>query len=152
MTISTRIGRLLALAAAVIMGCEGGPRKKPVFQVHGQLTYMGQPMANASVTFHSVDANDRTTPAHATTDADGHYELHTYRAGDGAPAGECIVTIHWPGTQPRSMSKLKSLDPEDIDNPVITVDQLGNKYLTVSASSLRATVEPKDNTIDFHLK
>ncbi len=33
---------------------------------------------------------------HAVTEADGSFQLSTYRSNDGAPEGEYSVTIVWP--------------------------------------------------------
>ena len=58
-------------------------------------------MAKATVSFYPVDPNDRSTPSHATADDDGRFDMHTYRDGDGVPAGEHIVVIRWPEPRPR---------------------------------------------------
>lgn len=145
-----RIGPCLALAVALAAGCSNGPREKAVFKARGRLTYESKPMAKAIVTFHFADPSDRSTPAHATADDEGNYVLHTYRADDGAPAGEYIVTIYWPAPRPKSAPKPASPDPED-SGQLSTVDRLNNRYSTVGISKLRATVEPRDNEINFNL-
>jgi hypothetical protein len=107
-------------------------------------------MAKAVVAFHSADESDRSTPAHATADDEGNYVLYTYRPDDGAPAGEYIVTVFWPGPRSRAAPKPDSPDPED-SGQTGTVDKLKYKYATVGVSKLRAKVEPHDNAIDFNL-
>ncbi len=144
------LGPCLALAVILSVGCSGSPREKPVFKVRGRVTYDRKPMARAVITFHSTDPADRTTPAHATADENGDYVLSTYRAGDGVPQGDQIVTIYWPMPRPKSLPKVASPDPED-DGQLSTVDRLKNVYSLVGKSPLRATVEPKDNEINFNL-
>jgi hypothetical protein len=142
------IGLIVALAA----GCSSGPAEKPVYKVRGRVTYENKPMAGAVITFHSADAKDRSTPAHATADADGRYALHTYRPDDGAPAGEHIVTIYWPAPRPKAAAGGATADADAGTESVMpTIDRLKSKYNTVGNSPLRATVEPKDNEINFNL-
>lgn len=145
-----RTAALCGLALAVVGGCSRGPKEKAVYKVRGRVAYEGTPMAGAVLTFHSADAKDRTTPAHATADADGRYDLYTYRPGDGAPAGDQIVTIYWPGPRPKAAPKGVTADADD-PGAMSTVDKLDGRYATVGASKLRATVAPKDNEIDFTL-
>ncbi|MBN9517732.1 carboxypeptidase regulatory-like domain-containing protein [bacterium] len=137
----------LALAAA---GCSGKPAEKPVFKVRGRVTYETKPMAKALVSFYAADQKDRDTPAHATADEDGRYVLHTYRADDGAPQGEYLVTIYWPAPRPKAAPKGEYVDPVDADQ-LNTIDRLKNKYSSVGVTKLRARVEPRDNEIDFNL-
>jgi hypothetical protein len=129
-------------------GCSEQKGEKPVFKVHGRLTFEGRPMAKAMISFYSVNANDRAVPSHATADEDGQYELHTYRDSDGAPAGEYIVTIFWPG--PR-LKKDKTADPGDSEAETATPDRLKGEYALAGKSKLRATVREQNNEIDFKL-
>jgi hypothetical protein len=98
-------------AVPILTGCSEGKKEKAVYKVRGRLTYDGQPMAQASVSFYPVDPNDRATPSHAAADEDGRFEMHTYRDGDGVPVGEHIVVIHWPGPRVKK-EKDKGADPD----------------------------------------
>jgi hypothetical protein len=142
----------LALATATAAGCSGKPTEKPVFKVHGRVTFESKPMAKALVSFYAVDQKDRDTPSHATADEDGRYVLHTYRADDGAPQGEYLVTVYWPAPRPKAAAAPKGeyVDPIDADQ-LNTIDRLKNKYSQVGVTKLRARVEPRDNEIDFNL-
>jgi hypothetical protein len=113
------------------------------------VTFENKPMAGAVITFHSADPKDRSTPAHATADAEGRYTLHTYRPDDGAPAGDHIVTIYWPAPRPKGAGKEAS--PDAGAGVMPTIDRLRGKYNTAGNSPLRATVEPRDNEINFNL-
>jgi hypothetical protein len=138
------VGLLLGFLVAPVAGCSGQSKEKPVFKVRGRLTHDGKPMARAMISYYSVDAADRGTPSHATSDAGGRYELHTYREGDGAPAGEYVVTIFWPG--PRA-KKDKAADPTDPEAETSTPDRLKGQYAQAGKSKLRATVREQDNEI-----
>jgi hypothetical protein len=136
---------LMTLAA----GCSDGPKEKPVYKVRGKLTYRDKPMAKALVSFYAL-GGDRSTPAHATADENGRYVLHTYRADDGAPAGDYVVTVYWPAPRPKPLPKNELIDPVDADQ-LDTVDRLKNQYSHAASSQLRTRVEPRDNEIDFKL-
>jgi hypothetical protein len=116
---------------------------KPVFPVHGRLTYQNKPMGQARIAFLPFGEGIRGTTAQATADDDGRYQLTTYRRGDGAPAGQYTVTVYWPAPRPSSAK----LDPTD-DTPA--PDRLRDAY-DVTRSKLKATVQERDNEIDFKL-
>lgn len=141
--------RLAALIAVVAAGCSEAPGEKPVFKVHGRLTFEGKPMRKALISFYSLDG-DRSTPSHGTADDQGRYVLHTYRADDGGPAGEYVVTIYWPAPRPRAAAKDEFVDPVDADQ-INTIDRLKNRYSQAGVTKLRAKVVPRDNEIDFKL-
>ena len=60
-----------------------------VFPVSGQVFFDGKPTPGAIVVFFPVDDPDQIRPhPRATVDRDGNFKLTTYRANDGAPAGD----------------------------------------------------------------
>lgn len=138
----------LFVAVLILTGCSEGKKEKAVYKVHGRLTYNGQPMSKASISFYPVDPNDRSTPAHATVDDDGRFDMHTYRDGDGVPAGEHIVVIHWPGPRPKK-DKDKG-DPDEPEGTSVAPDRLKGEY-NLAKSKLRFTVREQDNTADLKL-
>lgn len=133
------------------VGCSSEPREKAVFPVQGQVLYENKPMAKAVIVFHNADSADRTTPGHATADEQGRYKVHTYRVDDGAPAGDYIVTIYWPGTAPKSAGKSTVSPDADDSTSGSVIDRLQGRYSLVDKSPLRATVKPEENTINFNL-
>lgn len=141
--------QFLALIVLVAAGCADAPKEKTVYRVHGRLTFEGKPMAKAMISFYSLDG-DRSTPAHGTADEQGRYALQTYRAADGCPVGEYVVTIYWPAPRPRPAAKDEFIDPVDADQ-MNTTDRLKNQYSQAGVSRLRARVEARDNEIDFKL-
>jgi len=75
---------------------KGVPEKqKPTFPVSGRVTVGGQPIADATVTLHSYNANTEKYVAIADgrTDETGRFQITTYARFDGAPVGEYVVTV-----------------------------------------------------------
>lgn len=72
------------------------------------------------------------------TDSEGQYELTTYDAGDGAPAGSYRVVIEWPSD-------------EIVDNrggrPRLGPDRLNGKYYNLANSTIDVSVEEQSNEI-----
>ena len=60
---------------------------QPLFPVHGQLFFEGEPLPRAVVVFHPLSDPSAVKPR-AVVEADGSFKVFTYTAGDGAPAGE----------------------------------------------------------------
>jgi hypothetical protein len=139
-----RLGLAAALVAlAACAGC-GSANQRPVFPVSGKLTYKGEPMAGAWITFHPLD-NTGPTAVRAFTKADknGHYKLTTRDTDDGAPAGEYAVTIFWPEAHKGASGA------EEASNTA--PDRLKGAHAVASTTKLRATVREGPNTVDFTL-
>ncbi len=112
----------------------------PVFPVTGALTYEGQPMSGAIITFHRAKP---ALTARAVADASGKYVLTTYLADDGAPAGEYVVTLYWPSDKPAAQTN----DPD----PPLPPDRLNQVHANPATSKLRGTIREEPNTVDFKL-
>jgi len=69
--------------------------RKPVHPVKGIVLFDGTPVAGAKVVLNPVgDASMKAGPAaDGYTEADGRFVLSTYKAWDGAPVGEYVVTV-----------------------------------------------------------
>ena len=101
-----------------------------------------------------VSAKNRTTGVEraTTTNADGEYVLYTYRQGDGAPAGDYVVTIYWPAPLSKKQAeKLAKAETVEEKETIVAPDLLKDAYRTPQKTSLKATVREKDNEIDFKL-
>jgi hypothetical protein len=131
---------------AVLLGtsCGGG-----LNSVTGKVHYNGQPAAGAVVVFHPV-AEDTLTTLHPTgvTAADGSFTLTTRTDGDGAAAGEYLVTVVWPEpAQPRKPGLMSTEPPPD------PPDRLRGRYANRATSDLRAVVQAGRNVLPpFELK
>jgi hypothetical protein len=81
--------------AAALNGCSHSLDAIPaeVMPVEGTLTYRGEPVPEAQLTFRG---DDRSEPAFAVTDAHGKFQCMTNDSSEGMPAGEYVVTISSP--------------------------------------------------------
>src|SRR5438105_15139802 len=92
-SITARGALLLAALALLAAGCSG---RRSVSPVSGQVFVGKKPAAGAMVTFHPVrDAGGPVYRPNGYADAQGRFALTTYTQGDGAPAGEYVVTVEW---------------------------------------------------------
>ncbi len=125
----------------VLAGCSDLRPKGalPVFPVSGLVSYEGKPMAGAIVTFYRRDSK---MTAQGIADEEGMYFLTTYLTEDGAAAGDYAVTIYWPAESSHA--------PDDPDPP-LAPDRLQQVYAVAKTTTLRATVQAEDNSIDFIL-
>ena len=85
---------LLLLLAALSAGCsEERSSSVPVHPVSGQVTLNGRPAARAVVVFHPKDKAGEFPFPTAVADANGKFQLSTYKPTDGAPVGEYVITV-----------------------------------------------------------
>jgi hypothetical protein len=123
----------LALLAAFFCASGCGPQRKAVYPVRGRVLVDGKPAAHAQVAFHAVDAAGDPHPV-GNADGDGYFSLTTYKQGDGAPAGEYLVTVLWvlatPVPGPGGGQEYQG------------VSHLAPRYARADTSGLRATVAP----------
>src|SRR4051794_15382059 len=96
-----RTSFVLMSLAVTSFACSSCNREKTLYPVRAQIFFEGQPATGALVVLHPVDD---TSPAairpSGYVDADGRLKLMSYNAttrstGEGAPAGDYIVTIAW---------------------------------------------------------
>ena len=93
--------RLLLLfpftCAAFLLSSCGRTGREPVYPVRGEVVDGDNRAAvGALVVFHPADpaASGAAKPV-AYVDEQGAFALTTYEKGDGAPAGEYVITIEW---------------------------------------------------------
>lgn len=86
------LAALVALSGCSSKKIEG---RKDVFPAHGKLLIDEQPAPGALLVLHPVGGAYDAERPRATVAADGSFTLSTYEAGDGAPAGEYVVTAQW---------------------------------------------------------
>jgi hypothetical protein len=152
--LSVRIAALLLVVSslAASCGCSNANKEKPVFKVHGKLTFEGRPMSKAEIAFLPADPAQRGLQSRATANADGEYTLYTYRKDDGAPAGDYVVTIYWPAPlSKKAAEKLEKAETIEEKDMILAPDRLKNAYTDPLKTKLKATVAEKDNEIDFKL-
>jgi len=123
---------LLVLAAGLfcVAGCGDG--RKPVYTVRGKVFAADKkPATGATVTFNPTnpDPKDPHKPV-GKVDEQGNYTLTTYTEGDGAPAGEYVITVIW------QTPKKSPFEGEG-------GDKLGGKLARPEQSPHKFTVEKK---------
>jgi hypothetical protein len=136
----------ISFAFCLLAGCSGqskDPPHVPVYPVEGKLIVSGRLAGNSRVVFHPVDKGDSISlrPV-ANTRPDGTFQLMTYAAGDGAPAGEYIVTVVWLN---------ESIPIDECEGLDLTAhDRLCGRYADPATSQIRATIRPERNEIVLH--
>jgi hypothetical protein len=127
-------GLLLVVAATLAApGCPSSAptfeNRKPTHPVSGQVLVNDKPAAGAFVLFIPVNEPAGSTDPRPRAEAseDGKFKIFTYDADDGAPAGEYLVTVTWPGSE--------------------TSDQLGGRYSDQTKSLLKVTVKEGPNDL-----
>jgi hypothetical protein len=143
----------LALAVTLCLGCGSrqveNPKWPARFPVTGTVTYKGNPVEGADVTFMSVDKNSTGT---GKTDSAGKFSLSTYTQDDGVVSGSHMVTI-------RRVDVVDNT-PKDVDvsaggkaTPPKITWIVPEKYSISGKSGLSADVsESAKNDFTFDLK
>ena len=120
----------LVLACGLV-SCAKAPNHPPVYPVEGRVLYEGKPAPGAVVILHSpTEEPAKASRPHARADANGDFQLTTYRTGDGVPAGTYVVTLEW---------------KQAGDHPEQGAELLPSAYTDPNTSKLRATVIPGPN-------
>ena len=134
-----RVGRTVGLILMVMLLGTGCVQKVDhgvaLHPAKGKVEIAGKPEAGVQVRLHPVgklDDMDAPRPF-AETGADGGFALGTFEAEDGAPAGEYLVTIFWPGKE---------------QGPSGAPDQLAGKYTNILKPSFRVTIRDGDNRLE----
>ena len=135
--------RRILLPAMLVLVTSCGSSRKPCFPVHGEV-FAGQgtgriPAAGAVVIFTPKDGPPRSEGEcpHAQVGEDGKFVVTTFVNGDGAPAGDYTITIHW--TTPRPPPPYK---------PKNVVDKLDGQYGDPKKAEISYSVERRrDNAI-----
>jgi hypothetical protein len=113
--------------------------RRPTTPVKGKVTYQGKPLAGAIVTFHPLSKDPGFVRADALTNAEGTFQLSTYKANDGAIPGEFAVTVEL---------RKPLFTPEGKAGP----NQLPTQFASADKTPLRVTVKREEATIDLNLQ
>jgi len=113
--------------------CSGGISRQEVHPARGKVLFEGKPVVGALIQFHPVDNSSPNAPRpRARSGTDGTFEVSTYAAGDGAPAGRYLVTV-----------SLQS--GEEDDRPKSAALPL--RYAQTETSDLRIGIRPGTNEL-----
>jgi hypothetical protein len=130
------------LASMVVSGCKEG--RLDVNPVHGQVTYKGQGIPNATVIFYPtgpVAEQLKKMRPYAYADNDGRFSLKTYVTGDGAPAGDYRVGVI--AVMGSDRESAKGSPTKLVALPRLLVQ----KYANQETSGIEVTVEPGENNL-----
>jgi hypothetical protein len=130
-----------AITLLVAVGCSKPaplPGPQP-FPVRGTVVYRGKPADGFRVAFHPLSEweGPRFAPS-GVTDAEGKFQLRSYAADDGAPAGDYAVTFTWP-------QEISSGDPDDAP---LVVDRLKGALSNPRESQLKVTIQAGENVLE----
>lgn len=139
---------VVVLCGVLGAGCskQKVPGRFEVYPVQGVVTYLGNPLAGATV--QATPENPAMPPAYGITDQAGRFKLQTYAPGDGAVAGPHAVTVH---KKLISASPYREGDPRFVMPPPPKA-LIPERYFDPKKSGLTLTVDPAgDNRLDIAL-
>lgn len=131
-------GRSLFLLLLLPSGCSEGPE---LGEVEGKVTFKGQPIPFAYVTFQPVDPPG--TYGSAYSQPDGTYILKFSGSRNGAPVGKHLVSI-------RTAAK-DEIEVEDKSTGLMVRPELPEGYQEKVELYFDQVVESGSNEIDFEL-
>lgn len=134
----------------MFVGCGEAVEAPPkTYKVSGKVTYKGQPVSKATVTFQALDAGDSANrrPAIGEIQPDGTYQLSTFNPDDGALPGDYQVVITSFDNEPTAEehaegAERKSAIPEKYSNAVTS--GLMQKIDASSSAPITANFELTD--------
>jgi hypothetical protein len=96
---------LLLVAAAVVTAPGCGSDQLDLVRVKGKVTVDGKPVG--PLTIYLAPQTSEALPVNGYVDANGQFELTTYKAGDGAPEGTYAVSLMEDPTKPGEVPQVK---------------------------------------------
>lgn len=143
---------IILLAFTTMGGCGKSSLLDGVVPVSGKVTYQGQPVDGAIVTFIPLGTQRAAT---GRTDASGLYRLSTLEADDGAMPGDYQVTIA--KTEVSGTRDSEEDAPPPVINsglpPIYTKELVPVKYKNAQLSGLTAQVSDSGaNELSFDLE
>jgi hypothetical protein len=129
------------LLVVVLLVAAAGCGRSDTVRVHpvaGRIEVNDRPAGNVHIAFLPLDCSSSSVSS-GVSRPDGTFTLTTFKAGDGAPAGEYVVTVFW---QNEAMPLDECLCPDRAAH-----DRLYGLYGDARTSELRATVQPGTNEI-----
>ena len=133
------VGCAVASLLFLMTGCgkESLPGPKP-FPVRGSVMYRGQPAQKLRLAFFPIKEFEKVRFApSAITDEKGEFLLRSYKPGDGAPAGDYMVTFVWPD----------HINTGDENDPTPEVDHFKGFYADPQKSQFRVTIQEGENKL-----
>lgn len=147
----------LVVASVCLIGCGGEKQanREAVFPVAGKITYKGQPVAGADVTFFCKEKN---ISSFARTDDQGKFRVTTFVSFDGAPAGKHLITILKPDVAKSATKEVELTDPAYDPFKVIEAanapppkNMIPLKYSDIKTTDLFTTITADSKTPEVNL-
>ena len=113
--------------------------------VEGSVKFAGEPLSSGVVTFHPHEIAEGLPrrPAKGHLDAQGRFQLSTFRPGDGAVPGTYRVTVH------SYLNRPDKLDDAAVYEPQWRIPQ---RYGDPAASQLSAAVSAQEPSVEISLE
>jgi hypothetical protein len=139
-------GKLLLLVLSFLIlvpfGCGQVGQGPKLYPVKGQVFLKGKPATGAVLVFVPADDPKADRPS-AVVDENGSFQVATRQPGDGAPAGDYLVSITW--------FERRKIDRQEDDTKQF-VDKLGGRYADPKASKLTVKItEGPNELLSFNL-
>ena len=128
-----------------MVGCSGADQVVPQ---RGIVTLNGQPLEGLRVTFFSTQ---NKTPASATTDEEGKFELTTFKPGDGVLRGEYLVVLASNAPEPQIDIPGAPPRPVVVDSGKKAGPAIHANYRSPQKTPLRVVVPAPEGTIKLEL-
>ena len=116
----------------------------PIYPVEGRVLVRGKPAHLTYVVLHPKDrpaVAEKLNPR-GKTGPDGFLQLQTYWPADGAPAGDYVATIVWPG--PPLEGDPNAYHPDELSR---RPDVLKGKHATPDSSPLKVSIQKNPNRL-----
>ena len=140
-SVKSLLALVLSCVVGALLGCSGGappgPEQLPTVPAAGTVTYNGNPLPNADVSFQHSEGKVTAT---AKTDAQGKFALKAYGEKEGAPAGSYTVTVSVSTAQEIEPGVLAPEPPGGFKSPIPT------KYGSASTSGLKVEIPAEGST------
>ena len=134
------------LCLILSIGCSKGPA---CYFVEGSVTFKGEPLSKATISFIPVDPNGEAVFATGMTDNNGRFTLTAAQFGEperGTTPGEYLVTIR------RNKDEPSRVVPTDYGPASVYDSLIPERYANQTTSGLQAVVERKRNAFTFDLE
>ena len=141
----------LFAAISFLVGCSPSGQVK-VYPVKGRVNFDGKPMVGGGgISFVPKTGQAGKTPG-GIIKPDGTYVLGTYGEADGSMAGEFRVVVYQETVKEGAAAPDGTAPTATASAAVPMADRIPLVYASDRDSRLTATVEAKDNEINFELK
>lgn len=108
----------MTVAVVALPSCSDSRKFPKTYPVKGKILVNGQPANDCQIYLRASAAGSPATQVtpNAVTSTNGEFQITSFRAKDGAPEGEYVVTIEW--------RERSGLTKQEFEGP----DQLGGDY------------------------